>query len=94
MIDTSNKINLHQNIDSLFSQPGELAKSAEKIGNNLSKAESQYLNVVSNPNASAGEVAKAEMLYKRATQIFQSFLQLAASMFDIMRQALSRLSVR
>jgi hypothetical protein len=93
---TSNagKTELHQHINQLFNRPDAMANTASKLGNKLQAAEAEYIRAVSNPNASPGEIAKAEIIYKRAVQVFQSFMQITAAMFDILRQALSRLSLR
>ncbi len=94
MNEINSNLALHKQIDQIFSKPGNLANSAHKIGEKLFKAENDYLQAVSNPNATPGEIAKAEIIYKRVMQIYQSFMQVTAAMFDIMRQALSRLSLR
>ena len=88
------RIGLNQHINQLFNKPDGMANTASKLGNRLYAAEAEYIKIVSNPNSSPGEIAKAEVLYKRAVQVFQSFMQITAAMFDILRQALSRLSLR
>ena len=81
-------------IDNTLLKPGERGKVADKIGDALEAAEDAYLQAVAKKDPEPGEIAKAELVYKRVLHVYQSFTQMMTTVYDILRMAVNRLDLR
>ena len=74
--------------------PGAEEKAALTVGNRVSSAEKAFLDVVSKPNATQGEIEKAKYMLQRAQKAFEALQQVFENMNQMIRRSIQGLSMR